>query len=248
MCWGMSPLAPFLEAVRSLPSLLWPDRCAGCDAITRVPFRNPRVPFCDPCGTSLVPCAAGCPVCGEPGDEALLPALRPRRCGHCQRAPPFFAKASAPWLHGGALAEAIHKLKYEKRPELAAPLGVLFAGADPPRADVVAPIPLHPSRLRWRGFDQADLLARHAAHAFALPLERLLVRIRATSQQVSQKRADRERNLRGAFRAAPEAAGRAVCLIDDVLTTGATANAAAAALKEAGARRVEVRTLARAAA
>jgi len=222
-----------------VPRLLWPDRCAACDAVG-------ETPFCPACADTLEPCPAGCPLCGAPADEALLPAIKPRRCGPCKRAPPPWARASAPWLHGGALADGIHRLKYQGRADLAAPLGVLFAGAEPPRADVVCPIPLHPSRLRERGFDQAYLLAAGASRRLGLPLSPLLRRVRATPQQVWLERAARERNVRGAFAASPEAAGLRVCLIDDVLTTGATARAAAEALFRAGAARVEVRTLARA--
>ena len=129
---------------------------------------------------------------------------------------------------------------------MAAPLGVLFAGADPPRADVITPIPLHRQRLRQRGFDQALLLAREASRRYRLPLRSLLERTRATRQQVGLLRPAREANLRDAFLAVDRAAGLRVCLIDDVMTTGATAASAASALLRAGAARVEVRTLARA--
>ena len=219
--------------------LLWPDRCATCDALG-------EAPFCAACADTLEPCEAGCPCCGVPMDAALLPGLRPRRCQDCRRAPPPFSVASAPWLHGGALADAIHRLKYEGRSDLAAPLGVLFSGADPPRADVIAPIPLHPRRLRERGYDQAWLLARQASRRLGLPLRGLLRRVVATPQQTRLDKRGRAFNMRGAFAAKGDLSGLRVCLIDDVLTTGATAGAAARALLEAGAARVEVRTLARA--
>lgn len=222
-----------------IATLLWPDRCAACGTLG-------DAPFCAACALTLLPCPAGCPVCGAPADEALLPALRPRRCQHCRRAAPAFAAASAPWLHGGALAEAIHRLKYERHPELATSLGVLFSGADPPRGGVVAPIPLHPGRLRERGYDQAWMLAREAGRRFGLPVRALLRRTRDTPQQTRLDRPARARNVRGAFAALRELRGERVCLIDDVLTTGATASEAARALLSAGAARVEVRTLARA--
>jgi predicted amidophosphoribosyltransferase len=100
--------------------------------------------------------------------------------------------------------------------------------------------------LRERGYDQARLLAVGAAKRFRLPVESLLNRVRMTGQQVGRDRVARERNVRGAFRASPRARDLRICLIDDVLTTGATAAAATEALLEAGAARVEVRTLARA--
>ena len=123
---------------------------------------------------------------------------------------------------------------------------MLFDGCEPPRSRLVAPIPLHRSRLRERGFDQAALLARAAARRFGLPCADLLVRTRPTKAQVGLDRTRREANVRGAFRARVAAPGARVCLVDDVLTTGATAADAARALLAAGAAHVEVRTLARA--
>ena len=233
--------------LRSLGARLWPlllplvfpERCGACDALG-------EAPFCASCAETLLPLGAGCPLCCAPADDALLPALKPRRCAHCREAPPPFARATAPFQHGGALADAIHRLKYEGREDLARPLGLLFAGCDPPRADVVTPLPLHLSRLRQRGYDQAQLLAREAGRRFGLPVLGLLRRARATRQQVGLDRPARERNLRGAFVAGPAARGLRICLIDDVLTTGATASAGARALLDQGAARVEVLTLARA--
>lgn len=219
--------------------LLFPARCAACDA----PGDSP---FCGLCADTLVPAPAGCPLCGAPQDESLLPALKPRRCAHCRERPPAFAFANAPYLHGGALADAIHRLKYERREDLGAALAVLFEAAAVPKSDVLVPIPLHPRRLAHRGYDQARLLADGAARRFGLPVVPLLRRVRETGQQVGRDRTARARNVRGAFASLGEVRGARVCLVDDVLTTGATASAAAEALLLAGAARVEVRTLARA--
>jgi ComF family protein len=229
----------FREFAEAALEFWFPVRCAACDA----PGESP---FCAVCAETLLPVPAGCPLCGVPLDESLLPALKPRRCGHCRERAPKFAHATAPFLHGGALAEAIHRLKYERREDLAAPLGVLFEGCTVPKSDLLAPIPLHPRRLRERGYDQAVLLAHAAARRFRIPIAHLLERTRLTGQQVGRDRASRDRNLRGAFQAKRDLSGVRVCLIDDVLTTGATASAAAEALLLAGAARVEVRTLARA--
>lgn len=219
--------------------LLFPPRCAACDAVG-------ESPFCAVCAETLVPLPSGCPVCSAPAPDFALPALKPRRCRSCRERAPPFALASAPWLHGGALAEAIHRLKYEGHSELARPLGVLFEASAPPRCDVLVPIPLHPRRLRNRGFDQARLLAEAMAARFGLRVAPLLQKVRETGPQVGRDRLSRERNVRGAFGADPRISGLRVCLVDDVLTTGATASAAAAACLAGGAARVEVRTLARA--
>jgi len=228
-----------LGALARASAMLFPDRCGAC-------WEECEGPFCETCAESLVPTPAGCPVCGEPADEALLPALRPRRCARCRERAPPFAKARAPYLHGGPLAEAIWRLKYDGCEELARPLGMLFDGCEAPRSRLVAPIPLHVSRLRERGYDQAALLARAAAQRFGLPYADLLLRARPTKAQVGLDRTRRETNVRGAFRARRPVPGARVCLVDDVLTTGATAAEAARALLAAGASSVEVRTLARA--
>ena len=219
--------------------LLFPARCASCDA-------PGEEPFCGVCADTLVPVEHGCPRCGAPADDALLPLLKPRRCAHCRERPPRFAFAAAPYLHGGALADAIHRFKYERREDLGRALAVLFEACPAPEADFLVPIPLHALRLRERGYDQARLLADAAAKRFRSPVAPVLERIRATGQQVGRDRAARERNVRGAFRAVRDLTGFRLCLIDDVMTTGATASAAAEALYAAGAARVEVRTLARA--
>ncbi|MFL5277748.1 MAG: ComF family protein [Myxococcales bacterium] len=230
----------WLRAVlESAAAMLFPDRCGAC-------AEECQGPLCEDCAETLVATPAGCPVCGAPADEALLPVLRPRRCAHCRERAPPYAKARAPYLHGGALAEAIWRFKYDGCEELARPLSLLFDGCEAPRSQVIAPVPLHPSRLRERGFDQAALLARAAARRFALPCAHLLVRTRPTKAQVGLDRTRREANVRGAFRARRAVPGARVCLVDDVLTTGATAAEAARALLAAGAAHVEVRTLARA--
>ena len=213
---------------------VFPGQCGACGA----PGESP---FCGVCADSLVPLGAGCPVCGAPDEDSF----RRRRCAHCREKAPPFVFATAPYLHGGALAEAIHRLKYEGREELAGPLALLFEASAVPESDCLCPIPLHPRRLRERGFDQAHLLADGAAKRFRIPVLPLLTRVRATGQQVGRDRSARERNLRGAFTASEKARGLRVCLIDDVLTTGATAAACTLALRRAGASRVHVLTLAR---
>jgi ComF family protein len=149
--------------------------------------------------------------------------------------------APAPFVYGGALATAITRFKYQPAPELARELGLLLAGEALKlgiTADAVVPVPLHPSRLFERGFNQAALLARPVARVLGASfLPRALRRVRNTAKQADLDRAARLRNVDGAF--CPRGRlGGTVLLVDDVRTTGATQDACAAALREAGCTRV----------
>lgn len=188
-----------------------------------------------------------------PGCDLALDAADAMMCGACEpllefaagRRPPQ-AQAAA-FLFAGPLADALRRFKYAARAEFSRPLGqrlareaMAFAG----QVDVVMPIPLHAARLRERGFNQSALLAGHVARGLAVPLDtRSLQRIRATLDQAGLGRAERARNVRGAFVSRPASPKAArVLLIDDVETTGATLDAAASALRAAG--HASVRTLA----
>jgi ComF family protein len=216
--------------------LLYPPRCAACAEPSEAG------PFCVTCAEALLPVATGCRRCGLPGPDAA--------CGACLADPPAFDGLLAAGLYGGPLADAVRALKYGGRPAAARPLGAWLAArvALPPRPVVVA-VPLARGRRLERGYDQASLLAAALARAAGgLRLRAALRRVRETPAQVGRSRAARARNVAGAFEADPRAvAGLDLLLVDDVVTTGATADAAAGALKRAGARRVLVVALARAA-
>ena len=142
----------------------------------------------------------------------------------------------------GRAAQAVKRLKYARVTSLAPPMASLIeAGrALVPDHDVVVPVPIHPSRLRWRGFNQSDLLA--ASVPPELVQRALMVRVKKTRPQVELTPGERRANLRGAFVASPEVAGKHVLIIDDVVTTGGTAIACAEALKQAGAVEVGLLT------
>lgn len=151
----------------------------------------------------------------------------------------------------GVLRDAIHHLKYRGRSVLAKTLGSLMATywmQHPMDCDIVMPVPLHTSRLRERGYNQAALLANEMAQQTGLIVdEHTLVRERATSPQVDLNAKQREENVRAAFRCAGSSpVGKQVLLIDDVCTTGATLQACATALRQKGALGVRAPTLARA--
>ncbi len=203
------------------------DLCAGCAA--DIAFNTPCCPRC------ALPLEAPAPLCGE-----------------CLKREPPFASAWAPFRYGHPLD--LLEARFKFRADLAA--GRVLAGllADRACADVpslpelVVPVPLHPARLRERGYNQALELARPLARALAIPLRHdLLVRTRATPPQTGFDAQTRRRNLRGAFAVAPGSVLPAhVALVDDVMTTGATLHECARVLRRAGVARVDAWALARA--
>lgn len=221
--------------------IVFPPSCVACDEV--LPGQGFFCEGCEPL-TEQTP-SVHCARCAEPGrfSADLCPA--------CTRRPPEFARAWAPYEHLGAVARAIHRFKYEDHPELSRPLAGLVAATSRAALDALpgalCPIPLHEGRFRARRFDQATLLAVELAKVTGRRLEDgWLTRVRATEQQVGLSDLAREANVHGAFSASPAAKGKAVVLVDDVLTTGATAREAARALLAVGAEEVFVLTLARA--
>jgi ComF family protein len=220
--------------------VVYPPLCLACDA----PVSGGH--FCATCELSVQRLEPdGCEVCSEPGHHLT------GRCERCRNRRKAFERAFAPYVHDGALAKAIHRFKYEDKPELARPLGEMLASAAKDFISavpsVVTPVPLHESRYRERKYDHAMLLAvTLAKHAGLTLVDSALTRVRDTPRQVGLTDEQRVSNVRDAFSAGASAKGQSLLLIDDVLTTGATAHAAAITLLAAGATKVRVLTLARA--
>jgi len=229
----------------ALLSVVLAPACAACDE----PLDHPtRGPVCGRCWCAILPITP--PICNQCGDP--LPAWRDvslplARCPRCRRTHRLIDRARAIGVYDGALRAVIHALKYEGRRSLARPLGQLMRqrGADMLEgAACVVPVPLHPSRRRQRGFNQAGDLARH----LGVPVCTALRRVRATPTQTGLPAARRHRNVRDAFaatRSGHALTGAIVVLIDDVSTTGATLEACARALKQAGVTEVRALTAAR---
>ena len=171
-----------------------------------------------------------------------LPHTLYRRAGIARghRASTALATMAGLYQYDAPLREAIFLFKYRRRRAMAGPLGALLVEALPAHArecEAIVPVPLHPSRLRERGFNQSRLLAEVVATSLGLPLDERLARVRETQHQVGSDSRQREANVRDAFGwRAGDVSPRVVLLIDDVLTTGATMRACARSLRAAGAQ------------
>ena len=212
-------------ALRDLVTFVLPQRCPGCGVEA------------DPARMLCGRCLAAIPRLETALCVRCLAAGSAQPSG-CLRHPAYASYAR--WIYDERAAPVIHALKYGERTVLAAALGREMAGALPPgtRPDLVVEVPLHPTRRRERGYNQAALLAEALAGAIGAPrLPDALTRVRATRTQARLGPAERRRNMAGAFRVNhPEAlAGRSVLIVDDVLTTGATLESALRALAAAGA-------------
>ena len=207
------------RAARALLELIYPIRaeCMGCGAKTGFE----RDWLCEDCRQALANRWVGA---ATPPEGGLIDG------------------AAYGYFYGGPAGGLVRNLKYRGVARLAEPMGArmvaAFTGLQPAHIDCVTPVPMHVRRVRKRGVNQALLLAREVADGLQLPLEEALVRTRNTLQQARLDEAKRMHNLDGAFAVAGDVAGKRVLLVDDVCTTGATANACAEALLKEGASAV----------
>ncbi|MFZ0213779.1 MAG: ComF family protein [Candidatus Acidiferrales bacterium] len=241
----------FRDAIDGLSSVLFPAPCQICDEILTTAS---LLPICDQCLSSLKPFRGPCCAsCGRPFvSEVALEAAEPL-CFACRRGVYAFERARSYGEYNDPMARAISLLKYEKLTRL----GGWFAARLEERirsepeifsADVAVPVPLHPARLRERGYNQAELIARPLARKLKLPLgSYLLVRTRPRPARLLLSRRERWLTVRGAYeiRKGARVDNLRVLLVDDVFTTGATLDACARALKAAGAKTVTGLTVAR---
>ena len=211
-----------------------PERCVGCE-------RRASDVLCRACFEALP--YVGRPACGRCG---LPTAFATFVCEECKNVDFGFDSGRAPLKYDGVGKKIVHSLKYRGYKQvvgkLAAPL--MLQILEDYRFDAVVPVPLHRSRLRKRGFNQAGLLARGVAERINATVSDTLEAVRSTRDQVELSAAQRRANVAGTYRARAPLRGK-ILLIDDVFTTGATMSACAATLVRAGARAVHALSLCR---
>jgi ComF family protein len=226
--------------IDGLLAVLLAPTCAACDR----PLAEPRLgPVCQTCWDAIVPITPPvCESCGDPLPSWRVISLEHQRCPRCRRGGTRISRGRAIGEYAGSLRAIVHALKYDGRRSVAKPLAarLVVHGAEVlDGADSVVPVPLHRSRRRARGFNQAEEIARH----LPVPMRHALKRVRATPSQTELPAAERHANVRNAFalRRRASVKGAVLVLVDDVSTTGATLDACARVLLESGA--CEVRTL-----
>jgi ComF family protein len=233
-----------LEAIRSL---LYPNHCAGCDRAMEAESAT----LCDECSEAVPRLAPPfCSVCAQPYSGELASAFRCENCGGRRFA---FEFAVSAYLSRGIVRRLIHGFKYDRRYDFRHQLGEWLGEAfrDPRLVaappDLLVPVPLHPTRRRERSFNQALELARIAGARTGIPVRDCLRRVRYTSTQTRLDRVARIENLRGTFelRHDGDVKDQSVVLIDDVFTTGSTADECARVLRRCGAANVRVAAVAR---
>jgi ComF family protein len=232
------------RGLRGWIDFLLPGACLLCGA--RLPAGDDLCPACEAELPRLGPACAACaaPLPRSPAGLAL-------RCAPCQQTAPAFDRTVALFAYAAPVDRLILRLKYHADLRLARVLGNLLAAAVCAQAggipDLIVPVPLHVTRLRERGYNQALELARPIARRLRAPLDyRSVARVRRTAPQVDMDYEARRKNVRRAFRVNADLTARRIAIVDDVMTSGHTVNALAAALRKAGAAEVAVWVVARA--
>ena len=222
----------------TLQNWLLPERCFIC----RQPAQ-PGLTVCTQCSTSLPTNQHPCRVCAQPLETEKM------TCGQCQHMAPSYNRVLAPLRYRNEVRQLIIDLKFNGKLRNARLLAEIFHRHTPDDnlADCLLPIPLHPKRLRERGYNQSVEIARHLSRITRVRLDVTSAkRVRHTKRQSELSLKDKKSNVRGAFTVSFSAVPRNVAIIDDVMTSGHTVNELARVLKQAGVETVYVWAMARA--
>jgi len=228
--------------INNIQRLAYPAVCTLCGA-----KGDGELDLCRGCMDELPFNHHACHQCALPLPDAVSTGSL---CGQCQREPPKFDRCYAPLCYAYPLDHLVSGLKFRSKLAhgnlLSRLMGDFLRQEQCELPQLIIPVPLHTSRLRERGFNQALELARPLGKSFALPVDQhLVIRNRATSPQMELDKKARCRNIRGAFEVMGKLQVRHVAIVDDVVTTGNTVNELAAILRRAGAEKVDVWAVAR---
>jgi competence protein ComFC len=237
---------PIRSVCNTLIELLYPSNCVECGHA-----QSPGVLLCEQCKKGVYRITEPyCNVCSRPFEGRISGIFA---CPNCEDRPPAFDCVVSKYHAKGVLRELIHRFKYGRQFYLRGVLAeYLVESMQDARilsqpADCIVPVPLHPTRLRERGFNQAEALAEAAFKRGGIPILRCIQRKRYTQTQTRFDRSERMLNLRNSFamRKNSDVRGKHLVLLDDILTTGSTLHECALVLREAGAESVRAITVAR---
>jgi ComF family protein len=226
----------------ALRTLLFPNQCRLCGSAT-----GAQPELCLSCRNDLPWLDTACRQCANPLHASHALSL----CGHCQKLPPAFDRTTALFHYRPPVDHLIKRFKFAEELQVGSLLSGLLAARladrDGDLPGLLLPVPLHPARLRSRGFNQATEIARHVGRKLGIAIDyRLCRRKRNTQAQSLLSPNARRLNLRNAFTVRHSPGAAHVAIVDDVMTTGHTSNELARTLKQAGAEFVEVWVIARA--
>ncbi len=229
-----------LGLISKVINVLFPSECPSCGNETD---NFTTAPFCSSCWSGIKKYTGpSCRICATPftSEDA-------KTCADCINKPPYFSKAISFGLYDGMLASALHFFKFHRIKRLHQPLGKFLLDFDFAGIDAVMPVPLTIKGLRERGFNQSLLLAKAVSGKKKIPLIMDgLIKKAETAPQIGLSRKERGRNLNNSFGTTRTFPGMKLLLVDDVMTTGSTANECSKELLRAGAAEITVLTLARA--
>ena len=220
-------------------SVIFPPTCVLCGGTGH---KGPDI--CPACINSLLRIKSPCPCCGMP-----LQASESSHCGSCLQEPPPFQKTVSPYYYQPPLTQLVTNFKFHHQLKMARVLAALLGQdlSQRPRPECIIPVPLHPKRLRERGYNQALEIARLLGRQLAIPVDyQLCIRTRHTAPQTGLDAKLRKQNIRNAFAIKGECQYRHVAILDDVITTGNTVSELAKLLRKNGVEEIEVWSIARA--
>ncbi|MBT3812883.1 MAG: ComF family protein [Gammaproteobacteria bacterium] len=207
----------------------------------------PCMDLCQPCYDGLLTVGNHCYCCARP---FATDSINPHLCGKCQKHPPAFDRTYAPYFHQGAIRYLINHCKFSGAYKYSRLLGLLLAdflanNAELP--ELIIPVPLHPKRYRQRGFNQTLEIGKIIAQELSIPIDNnCCLHVKNSPHQISLSGKQRHKNIKNAFQLKTIPKAHHIAILDDVLTTGATANELARVIKASGVNRVDVWVCARA--
>lgn len=213
---------------------LAPHKCFGCEAIIETPK-----PFCEACYIELPFQHNACGQCGQAF------ARKTDYCGRCISEPPYYDSCLCPFEYQTPISDLICALKYNDKPELAKKIGLMLADeiiqSESPLPEAILPVPIHTSRLRSRGFNQAKLIAVTVGNELGIPvINNAVIKRKATPPQAQQSLSIRKNALNNCFEVKHKINAQHLAIIDDVVTTGSTVNEIAKTLKKNGVDYIQV--------